>query len=814
MHYLCISKLQKGMKKLGLLCLLSLLFGVASADVVVSGVVKDSKGSAIGYATVAAEQSGAVVAALAAGADGRFELLLKADGDYTVEVSSVGYQSATRKISAVGKPIDLGEITLAEGVKVDAVAVTIQKPIVTADAEKLSYSVEDDPEAQSSTLEEIIRKIPQLSIDAEGKVLMNGQSDYKILVNGRAAGSLGRNFNDIIKSMPASSIKRIEVITNPSMKYDAEGAGGVLNIITSKAKFDGYNGSVTLSGSSFFDRNYNSQFSGNFAMQKDKFSLSAGLYAGLSDQSNDPAGIQQTDMQVLNAASPYSRILQTGEYGWGGKNLYANINMGYQIDTLNLINLEVSYWTGRWNNKYSEETNYFDADNNLFNSHIGSTDSRNDWQGCDLLAAYEHTFKDKKEHTLTVSEYFCIDPPTDVFNNENIIYPDGVTTDFNTHTISKSLENVLQADYNNKWGKHSLEAGVKHTFDRSSLIQSGTNTDFTTTTSLDKHIAALYAGYALNLKSVTARAGARLEGAWYNSQSVSDKTESYKSALVNVVPYLSLSYKIAQGHSLSLSYSERLSRPSVSSLSPYVTRTATSLSYGNPDLKTGVNHTVRLKYAWMNNKWTVSPEFMTMFSDNRVANYAFVDSNGLINQTYLNHGRTRAYALSTTISYRPSQKFSLSADLRTGYFEDGIPSQNIAVAGWAFSESINATIGLWKGARLTISEYLAKMQPQHGAVSKSLYFTTSARLGQKLLKDKLEISLSLQNPHSRSIRHIAESTTPTYLMNQSWEGVSRSIRLAVSYRFGKQGVAVKKAKRKYDDSTEEVGGNSNQQGGM
>ena len=813
MHYLCISKLQKGMKKLGLLCLLSLLFGAASADVVVSGVVKDSKGSAVGYATVAAEQSGAVVAALAAGADGRFELLLKDDGEYTVEVSSVGYQSDVRKVSVVGKPIDLGEITLTEGVKVDAVAVTIQKPIVTADAEKLSYSVEDDPEAQSSTLEEIIRKIPQLSIDAEGKVLMNGQSDYKILVNGRAAGSLGRNFNDIIKSMPASSIKRIEVITNPSMKYDAEGAGGVLNIITSKAKFDGYNGSVSLSGSSYFDRNYNSQFSGNFAMQKDKFSLSAGLYAGYTDQNNDPSGVQQTDMQVLNTLSPYSRILQTGEYGWSGKNLYANVNMGYQIDTLNLINFEVSYWVGRWKNKSTTDTKYFDASDNLFDSHIGSTDSKNDWQGFDLLAAYEHTFKDKNEHTLTVSEYFSFDPPTDVFNYENIIYPDGVTTDFNTHTIAKSLDNVLQADYNNKWGKHSLEAGAKHTFNRSSLIQSGTTADFVTTTSLDKHIAALYAGYALNLKSVTARAGARLEGAWYNSESVSDKTESYKSALVNVVPYLSLSYKPAQGHSLSLSYSERLSRPSVSSLSPYVTRTATSLSYGNPDLKTGVNHTVRLKYAWMNNKWTVSPEFMTMFSNNRVANYAFVDSDGLINQTYLNHGRTRAYALSTTISYRPSQKFSLSADLRTGYFEDGIPSENIAVQGWAFSESVNATIGLWKGARLTISEYLAKMQPQHGAVSKSLYLTTSARLGQKLLKDKLEISLSLQNPHSRSIRHVAESTTPTYLMNQSWEGVSRLIRLAVSYRFGKQGVAVKRTKRKYDDTTEEVGGGSSNQGG-
>ena len=801
------------MKKLGLVCLLSLLFGVASAGVVVSGVVKESKGSAVGYATVAAEQSGSVIVALAAGADGRFELSLKDDGDYTVEISAVGYQSVTRKVSAVGKPIDLGEIILTEGVAVDAVAVTIQKPIVIADAEKLSYSVEDDPEAQSSTLEEIIRKIPQLTIDAEGKVLMNGQSDYKILVNGRAAGAMGRNFNDIIKSMPASSIKKIEVITNPSMKYDAEGAGGVLNIITSKTKFDGYNGSVNLTGSNYFDRNYNGQFSGNFALQKEKFSLSAGLYMGANNQYNDPAGYQQTDMQVLNTLSPYSRISQTGEYGWGGKNLYANISMGYQIDTLNLITLETSYWVGSWKNKYYSETKYLDGDNNILNSHVGNTDSKNGWQGVDFLAAYEHTFKDKQEHTLTVSEYFSIAPPSEVTSNEGVIYPDGSTTDFNTLNIASSFENVLQADYNNKWGKHALEAGLKHSFDRSSLVQSGTNTDFTTTTDLDKHIAALYAGYALNLKTLTARAGARLEGAWYNSESVSNKRESYKSALVNVVPYLSLSYKVKEGHNLSLSYSERLSRPGISTLSPYVTRTATSISYGNPELKTGVNHTLRLKYAWMNNKWTVSPEFLTMFSNNRVANYAFVDDNGLINQTYLNHGRTRAYALQTSLSYRPSQKLQLATDIRVGYFEDGIPSENIAVAGWAFSESVNATIGLWKGARLTISEYLAKMQPQNSAVSKSWYFTTSARLGQKLLKDKLELSVSVQNPHSRTIHHLTESTTPTYLMNQSWKSVNRSIRLSLSYRFGKHGVAVKRTKRKTDSTTEEIGGGGQQQGG-
>ena len=802
------------MRRLVILSALLLLAFVASAAVV-RGVVRDSSGVAVGYATVAAEQLGVVQVAIAADSEGRFELSLASDGSYVIEISAVGYQSVKHQVAVAGDDILLGDIVLSEGVAVDAVAVTIQKPIVTADAEKLSYSVEDDPEAQSSTLEEIILKIPQLSIDADGKVLMNGQSDYKILVNGRAAGALGRNFNDIIKSMPASSIKRIEVITNPSMKYDAEGAGGVLNIITSKAKFDGYNGNVNLSGGSYFNRNYFGQFSGNVAIQKDKLSLSATVSVSGADADNDVTGLSDSKMHILNPNSPYSQMNKTSGHYWGGGSIYANINMGYQIDTLNLITVEASYWTGRWDNRGNSATNYFDADNNLFNSHTGTTESSNLWNGVDLLLAYEHTFKDKQEHTLTVSEYITLSPPTDVISLENIVYPDGTTTDYNTHTVSDALQNVFQADYNNKWGKHSLEAGVKHTFDRSSLVQSGDDSNVATTTNLDKNIAAIYGGYALNLKSFTARAGARLEGAWYNSQTslLVGQTESYKSSLVNAVPYLSLSYKPAEGHSLSLSYSERLSRPGVTALSPYVTQTATLLSYGNPDLKTGVSHSVRLKYAWMNNKWTISPEFMTMFSNNRVANYTFVDDNGMMNQTYLNHGRTRAYVLSTSLSFRPSQRFSLSADVRAGYFEEGIPQQNVAVAGWAFSESVNMTIGLWKGARLTLSEYLAKHQPQQSSVSTNWFLTTSARLGQKLLKDKLEISLSVQNPHSRTLRFDSQSISPSYVMDQSWVSINRSIRLSVSYRFGKQGVVVKRTHRKSDSTTENIG-SSNTSGQM
>ena len=237
-----------------------LIFSVfaTNAQTIISGrVVDGDKKMGVGYATVALLRDTVIISAVAARNDGEFSFETKEQGDMALEVSSVGYATVKFPVKVSGKRINVGDVTIREGVAVDAVAVTIQKPIVTADAEKLSYSVEDDPEAATSTLEDIIRKVPQLSLDAEGKVLMNGQSDYKVLVNGHASSSMSRNFADIIKSMPASSIKRIEVITNPSMKYDAEGVGGVLNIITSKTRFDGYNGRINTDVVNWFNRNWN-----------------------------------------------------------------------------------------------------------------------------------------------------------------------------------------------------------------------------------------------------------------------------------------------------------------------------------------------------------------------------------------------------------------------------------------------------------------------------------------------------------------------------------------------------------------------------
>lgn len=200
----------------------------------------------VGYATAVLRRDSTVVSAMAADAGGAFELKCSERGRYRLEVTMVGYNAVVRELDIMEPRTDLGDVALTQGVDIADVVVSVQKPLVVNDAEKLTYSVEDDPQASTSTLDEIIRKVPQLSLDADGNVLLNGQSNYKVLMNGRPSASLNNNFKEAIKGIPASSILKIEVITHPSTKYEAEGVGGIINLITDRSRqSSGYNGNVS-----------------------------------------------------------------------------------------------------------------------------------------------------------------------------------------------------------------------------------------------------------------------------------------------------------------------------------------------------------------------------------------------------------------------------------------------------------------------------------------------------------------------------------------------------------------------------------------
>ncbi len=786
-----------------------------SAQTAISGKVVDGdKKTGVGFATVALLRDTVVVSAVAARNDGRFSLETKEQGNFFLEVSSVGYGTVKHQVVVSGKHIDVGEITIHEGIDVDAIAITIQKPIVTADAEKLTYSVEDDPEASTSTLEDIIRKVPQLSLNADGKVLMNGQSDYKVLINGHTS-SMSRNFDDIIKSMPASSIKRIEVITNPSMKYDAEGVGGVLNIITTKARFDGYNGRINLSAGNWFNRNFNTNNSAQFTIQTDKLSLSTSLYYSQAWANRDIVGDQQQKFENLVNGADYHYLNAEGNYGYNYHSLYGDVSASYQIDSVNLITAEVGIWGGKQQSNVITKYEYLDSNNQQLYGYNSPQTNTHDWIGVDATISYQHSFKGEG-HNLTVSDNISIIPPQNQMQFRPLI-PFGSTTsisDILTEQKSTALQNVAQIDYINHINKHhTLEAGAKHSYDNTQTavhqidsnaggsILSKTNG----TTRLTRNILGIYAGYAYSMNKFTVRAGGRIEGAWYNTHFLSSENKTWKTSLINVVPYISLTYLPKEGHSLALSYTERLSRPGIHAMTPFVQEGHAERIYGNPNLHTGITHNLSFKYTYSSNKWNATGELYSRLSNNLISSYSFIDNEGYVNSTYRNNGRMRGYGAGISMSYRPSSKFNLSISTRGGHLSYQLLNEGIKNEGWTFSHNLNMMIALWKGARLTLAEYVFLFEPQMGVVTTNWMFGTQAHLGQKLLKDKLEIAVAVFNPHAQLTVLKSYSETTTYRQWSTNSSVGRCIKLSVSYNFGKQGLYVKRTNAKSDDGGDNVG---------
>lgn len=175
---------------------------------------------------------------------GRFNEKLTQPGDYIITLTSVGKKTVERKftLSASQKQVDLGTLYTAEASEMlKGVEVVAQKPLVKAEIDKISYSVEDDPDSKTNTTLEMLRKVPLVTVDGEDNIQVNGSSNFKVHVNGKPNTLMSNNPKEVLRSLPANSVKSIEVITEPGAKYDAEGIGGILNIITDDARMQGYN---------------------------------------------------------------------------------------------------------------------------------------------------------------------------------------------------------------------------------------------------------------------------------------------------------------------------------------------------------------------------------------------------------------------------------------------------------------------------------------------------------------------------------------------------------------------------------------------
>jgi len=237
--------------------LLFLLFSITlfaqtkgKTSIPIKGIVIDSlTRETIPYATINISEEKSQdkpVKVFTSDESGKFQSTIENEGDYLLTVQFVSKKQAIKPFSITQetKLVDFGNIEMKDNTELNEVVVTAFKPLVTADIDKITYSMEDDPEALTNNVLDMLKKVPMVTVDADDKIQLKGSGNFKIYLDGKPSNMISNNPSQVLRSMPANTVKKIEVITDPGSKYDAEGIGGIINIITNKQPLGGYTGSV------------------------------------------------------------------------------------------------------------------------------------------------------------------------------------------------------------------------------------------------------------------------------------------------------------------------------------------------------------------------------------------------------------------------------------------------------------------------------------------------------------------------------------------------------------------------------------------
>lgn len=829
------------MKKILTAVLMLLSLGAVAQSTpkyIVSGSVRDSvRDENVSYATVIVSDTLKKPFTSTYSSDKGYFEFRAPKGIYNVVVGFTGYTPDTLKIEVGAQNYSIGTVYLTEGVQLGAVQILGQ--LVTTDIDKTTYNLAADPETPALTGLEMMRKVPMLTVDGEDNIQLKGQTDFKILVNGKPSTMMTKNYKEVLKSMPASSIKSIEVITNPPAKYDAEGLGGLINIITVRKTNNGYNGSVNLGVDQWGSVNGG----GYIAAQMGKFALSANLYASqyISPETGSTLerrdSLYNSDLGVYDGIKQYIREQSTGSYR--GTNYNLSLEASYEIDTANLLTLAVSGYLGDGKNLNNRTVSYYDPNNVLFKSYRSRGMNENSYGYVGGNIDYQHTFKNPEE-TLTFSYKFEYNPDNSYGENE-LYDPFNYPDIYNRHSknASAGFEHSAQIDYFKPFTKvHQLEVGLKYVIRPS--FSNTENTIYNPDTEawdpddrmkndMDyvQHIGSFYGGYALKLKKFSAKVGLRGEFTLNDGvvKLADAKTLDIYNQYFNVVPYVTLNYKLNDAQSLRLGYTQRLRRPSIWMLNPYLNDlNPENISSGNPNLESVLMHSISLNYSIYKPKWNINAGVSTYFANNNIEYISSIIEQGdplygqypgAIYSRPQNIGKRNSYRANLSGSMRFFDgKLSISLNGSVDYSIVEAQEANLHNEGWNWNASANIYAQPWKGGGVGIygGVYGSGVNLQN---KYPLYYYSGVNVSQSMLKKKLRVSLSCNSPVETKRYQTNESWGNGYsATSESWR-YDRNIRLSVQWSFGKMQAQVKKARRgiSNDDGGGSKGGGGGGEGG-
>lgn len=601
------------MKRIVLLiaCVLcaGMAFSQSSKGFTIQGIVADSstkKPLEFATITLTAKGSKKAVTGTITDAEGKYVITDAEEGSYTLLAECIGYKSFSIPditISKSSRVVNAGVIKLLSVNKtMDAVVVTSQARTIENKIDKLVFNAEKDVSSQAGTAEDVLKKVPQVSVDADGNVQLAGSSGIRFLINGKPSTSFGSSVADVLQTIPASQIKSVEVITNPGAKYDAQGLGGIINIVLKTSKAKGYNGTLSLTADTRKDGG-----SFNFNVRNNNFGMNAFVSGFVRTIATIPF---YSERNTING-NTIDYLQQDGSSQYKRHGGTAGFGFDWTVKKLNSISASVSF--NNWYNKgLGNVLQDLQIDKGstvppVFTQILSESSSK--FNNTDLSFNYKRTFaKEGRELELAVSSSLG-KGKTVFYNGQTILPQQSLSYGTQSNNPGKTNETQLTLDYTEPLTKDIvLGTGGKATFydvnsSSSALKYDAGSQSYTADNSLSTRLAynqKVYAAYAeLSFplfSGISAKAGGRYE------RTEVDAAYSGKPANVpgynTFVPSLYFSKKINDVQTVKLSYSKRIERPDYNGLNPFVNATdPKNLTTGNPNLRSEYGHRIELSYT-------------------------------------------------------------------------------------------------------------------------------------------------------------------------------------------------------------------------
>ena len=765
---------------------------------------------------------------------GHFSISSSGTGSYLLMVRSMGRKPMQRAytVDATTRTIDLGTLLLQDGGnQLETVEVVAYKPLVKADVDKIAYSVEDDPEANTNTVIEMLKKVPMVTVDGQDNIRVNGNSSFKIYVNGKPNNMMTKNPKEVLKSMPASSIKKIEVITNPGPKYDAEGVGGILNIVTEGKGPEGYN--ATFSG-----RANNSSYGGGLyaTVKQGKLTMSVNYNAS---SNHSPKGYTYSDRSQIGTdgtvtSSTVADGYTKGHSQWQG----GDVEASYEIDTLRLIT--GSFSLSKFTSKRDALNTAFStvpATGQLLYGYRSPSHSKENWDDYSASLDYQRSFS-VKDRLLTLSYRLESSPST---SDSRYLYTDREAADDWQTFIDRmrdqrmdgdenTMEHTFQIDYTTPFAKHhTWEAGVKYILrrnksdnDRYNLCTGDKDETYDSDNSSHyRHhndILAAYTGYGLTLDKWSARLGLRYEHTLQKVEYLLGRGTNFHKNFDDLVPSARLGYKFSDATNLSLGYKMRINRPGIWYLNPYLDdRIPDAISQGNPNLDTEKSHAVDLQFSSYNSKLTYTLTGTYRFVNNSIESVDRLvndrDIAGLPNPTgkdviyssYANIGHIQYAGLMAYANWTPitNTRITLNGSVGYSHMSDG---QSLRNHGWCTNIDASLQQTFAKTWIFNASYYVQTPQPTlQGKDARYQWYNFS--LSKSFMDKRLTLTAYIINPFGkRYFCYRSETVADNFRTTASSSWCQLYYGVSVRFRIGKLKASVKHTERTVENNDVKQGG--------